>query len=88
MPTFNRVGPISAIRKATGDFLELSKLVSILPEDYLIHIKRGADIMWEGIAWVFTYDGMERRYKDYAVLGFEINHNNTEAMISVAWQYR
>ena len=88
MPFFSRVGNVRAIRKATGDFLELSKLVSILPEDYLIHIKQGVDIMWEGIAWVFVSEGMERRYKDYAVLGFEINHNNTEAMISVAWQYR
>lgn len=88
MLTFKGVGPVNAIRKATGDFLELSKLISILPEDYLIHIKCGNNIVWEGIAWVFVYDGMERRFRDYAVLNFEINYNNTEVMISAAWQYR
>lgn len=87
MLSFNGVGNVRNISKANGRFLELSKLVSILPEDYLIHIKQGLDIMWEGIAWVFVYENMARRYKDYAVLSFEINHNNTDVMIYVAWQY-
>lgn len=88
MVSFNKVGNVTSIRKVTGDFMEVSKLISILPEDYLVHIKCGEDIVWEGLAWVYVYDGMGRRFKDYAVLNFEVNYNNTDVMISAAWQYR
>ena len=76
----------SSTRNISGNFLELNKLIDILPVDYLLHIKSGKEVVWEGIAWVFGFDGMTARFKDYAVLNFEINYNNTDAIITVAWQ--
>lgn len=76
----------TSTRGIGGSFLELSKLVSVLPADYLIHIKSGDEIIWEGIVWVFVYDDMARRFKDYAVIEFVINYNNTDVMITTAWK--
>lgn len=76
----------TSTRGIGGNFLELSALIGVLPQDYLVHIKSGNEIIWNGIAWVFVYDDMGRRFKNYAVLDFAINYNNTDVEITVAWK--
>lgn len=71
------------IRGDTGIYLTLLQLVSVLPNDYLIHVMWGGKEVWQGICWVFLYDQVFYRFKDTCVRKFEIDYNNTEATIEV-----